>query len=104
MNDLTDLGHGVATLRKQRKMTQRELAALAGLGQSTLARFETGGVPEFGARKLLRLLEVLGHEMSFTPGRRSFTLEDALAERQAEATSTGGRPFSRDVDPWGPPR
>ena len=66
-------------------MTQKLLAALCGLGQSTLARFETGGVAEFGSRKLLRLLEVLGQELSFTPKRSSFTLDDALAERQRQA-------------------
>lgn len=63
-------------------MTQKQLATLCGLGQSTLARFETGGVAEFGSRKLLRLLEVLGHELSFTAKSSSFTLDDALAERQ----------------------
>ena len=65
-------------------MTQKQLAALCGLGQSTLARFETGGVSEFGARKLLRLLEVLGHELSFTRKSSGFTLDDALAQRQAQ--------------------
>ena len=65
-------------------MTQKQLAALCGLGQSTLARFETGGVSEFGARKLLRLLEVLGHERSFTRKSSGFTLDDALAQRQAQ--------------------
>lgn len=82
MNNLPDLGREVANLRKERLMTQKQLAALAGMGQSTLARFETGGVAEFGSRKLLRLLEVLGHEMSYVPMNRSFTLDDALAERQ----------------------
>lgn len=84
MQYYSELGPAVATLRKQCHMTQKELATLAGMGLSTLARFETGGVAEFGSRKLLRLLEVLGYEMTFTPGRRSFTLDDALAERQAE--------------------
>jgi hypothetical protein len=46
-----------------------------------LARFETGGVAEFGARKVLRLLEVLGQEMAFVPAAHSFTLDDALKER-----------------------
>lgn len=92
MNDLSELGRAVAVLRKQRNMTQRELAALSGLGTSTLARFETGGVAEFGARKLLRLLEVLGHEMAFTPGRASFTLDDALAERQMLTASSAEQP------------
>lgn len=75
-------------------MTQKQLAALSGLGQSTLARFETGGVAEFGSRKLLRLLEILGHELSLTPKSSSFTLDDALAERQrqAQASSAAGAP------------
>lgn len=86
MRYISDLGAAVAALRKQRGMTQKELAGLAGLGQSTLARFETGGVAEFGSQKLMRLLEVLGYELAFVPGRqRPFTLDDALAERQAEA-------------------
>jgi transcriptional regulator with XRE-family HTH domain len=72
-------------------MTQKELAALSGLGQSTLARFETGGVAEFGSRKLLRLLEVLGHEMSFVPKHSAFTLDDALAERQQQAQAPDER-------------
>lgn len=84
MNTLLDLGLALARLRKEQGMTQKELASQCGLGQSTLARFETGGVAEFGSRKLLRLLEVLGYEISFTPARRTFTLDDALAERQRE--------------------
>jgi transcriptional regulator with XRE-family HTH domain len=68
-------------------MTQKELAALCGMGQSTLARFETGGVAEFGSRKLLRLLEVLGYEMRYVPMKREFTLDDALAERQRDFAS-----------------
>jgi transcriptional regulator with XRE-family HTH domain len=94
MNNLPELGRAVAGLRKRRNMTQKELATLSGLGMSTLARFETGGVAEFGARKLLRLLEVLGHEMTFTPGRASFTLDDALAERQLLAANTAEQPPS----------
>jgi transcriptional regulator with XRE-family HTH domain len=85
MKELPELGRAVAGLRKQRKMTQKELATLVGMGSSTLARFETGGVAEFGSRKLLRLLEVLGYEMAFIPLRAGFTLDDALTERQAQA-------------------
>ena len=82
MNNLLDLGQELARLRTERGMTQKHLASLSGMGQSTLARFETGGVAEFGSRKLLRLLEVLGHEMTYVPMNRTFTLDDALAERQ----------------------
>ncbi|MDG0834872.1 helix-turn-helix domain-containing protein [Roseateles saccharophilus] len=88
MDSLYSLGRAVAQLRQERGMTQKQLAALSGLGQSTLARFETGGVAEFGSRKLLRLLGVLGHELSFTTKSSSFTLDDALAERQRQAQAT----------------
>lgn len=71
-------------------MTQKELATLCGMGQSTLARFETGGVAEFGSRKLLRLLEVLGHGMAFVPMKREFTLDDALAERHRSFEGNAG--------------
>jgi transcriptional regulator with XRE-family HTH domain len=81
MNDLSDLGRVVASLRKKRGMTQKVLADLSGMALSTLARFETGGVAEFGSRKLLRLLEVMGYEISLVPAKRTFTLDDALAER-----------------------
>jgi transcriptional regulator with XRE-family HTH domain len=83
MKEFTDLGRQVALLRKQKNMTQQTLANLAGIAQPTLARFETGGVSEFGSRKLLRLLEILGYEIEFVPGKQGFTLDDALKARQA---------------------
>lgn len=91
MNSLPDLGRAVAKLRNEHGMTQKELASLSGMGLSTLGRFETGGVAEFGSRKLLRLLEVLGFEMSYVPMKRSFTLDDALAERQRAFSGDGDR-------------
>lgn len=90
MKNLLDLGQEVARLRQQHGMTQRELAQLVGMGQSTLARFETGGVSEFGSRKLMRLLEALGHELVFTPVSSSFTLDDAVAQRRREVQQKSG--------------
>jgi len=84
MDSLQALGQAVAQLRRERGWTQKQLGELSGLAQSTLARFETGGVAEFGSRKLLRLLEVLGYELAFMPRSTSFTLDDALAERQRQ--------------------
>jgi transcriptional regulator with XRE-family HTH domain len=82
---LPELGLEVARLRRDKGMTQKELGKLAGMGQSTLARFETGQVAEFGSRKLLRLLEVLGHGVLIAAAPTQFTLDDALAQRQQEA-------------------
>lgn len=87
--NLSDLGREVARLRREKGLTQKELGAMCGLAQSTLARFETGSVAEFGARKLLRLLEVMGHGLSVTPGRPPFTLDDALEQRRQEVEPRG---------------
>ena len=82
--DLPSLGLEVARLRKEKGLTQKELGSLVGMGQSTLARFETGQVAEFGSAKLLRLLEVLGHALATVPLTQKFTLDDALREKQAQ--------------------
>ncbi|MBU0784553.1 MAG: helix-turn-helix domain-containing protein [Gammaproteobacteria bacterium] len=81
MKEFDELGAEIARLRVQQQMTQKQLADLAGMGQSTLARFEKAGVAEFGSAKLLRLLSVLGYEISFVPTKRVFTLQDALAAK-----------------------
>jgi transcriptional regulator with XRE-family HTH domain len=100
MNNLPELGLAVAELRRRRGVTQAQLAAQAGLQQSTLSRFEVGRVGEFGSRKLLRLLELLGAELTFTKAAtpQAFTLDDAFAERtaampdEASAKRKRGRP------------
>jgi transcriptional regulator with XRE-family HTH domain len=43
-NNLSELGREVARMRREKRLTQKQVAAYAGLGQSTLARFETGQV------------------------------------------------------------
>lgn len=85
--NLSDLGAEVARLRKSKGWTQKELGAMASMGQSTLARFETGQVAEFGSRKLLRLLEVLGRGLVTVDAPQAFTLDDALQQRRQD---TGG--------------
>ena len=92
---LPDLGREVARLRRDKGLTQKELGKMAGMGQSTLARFETGQVSEFGSRKLLRLLELLGHGVVVASGRTEFTLDDALAQRQQEAAQSVTAPRTR---------
>ncbi|WP_371820048.1 helix-turn-helix domain-containing protein [Aquabacterium sp. CECT 9606] len=85
-------------MSRDRGLTQKQLGELSGLAQSTIARFETGSVAEFGARKLLRLLEILGHELAFKPKSASFTLDDALAERLRLEAAVGKEPkWSRDL-------
>lgn len=92
LTNLSELGREVARLRNEKGMTQRELSALSGLAQPTLARFESGKVAEFGSRKLMLLLEVLGYGLTVSAAPQQFTLDDALAERRLEGVNSVRKP------------
>ena len=53
----------------------------SGITRESLVRFERGQVSEFGSRKLLAVLAVLGLEMSFTEVGASGTLDELRRER-----------------------
>lgn len=65
MQTLSEVGEAVAARRRSRGMKQGEAASLAGISQETLSRFERGNVSEFGSRKLLAVLDVVGMELQF---------------------------------------
>ncbi len=81
MQTLPELGEAVAAKRKALKMSQTEVAKRTGLTRETLVRFERGQLSEFGSRKLLAVLAVLGLEISFTEVGRSGTLDELRCER-----------------------
>ena len=57
------------------------MAALAGISQETLLRFERGKLAELGSRKLLAVLAVLGGELEFTETAASGSLDELRRER-----------------------
>jgi transcriptional regulator with XRE-family HTH domain len=81
MKSLLELGEAVAVRRKERHLTQAELARQAGVTRELVARFEGGRVTEFGARKLLAVLAVLGLEMTFAEADASGSLDQLRRER-----------------------
>jgi transcriptional regulator with XRE-family HTH domain len=85
MRTLSELGEAVAAKRKALKLSQSEVANRTGLTRETLVRFERGQLSEFGSRKLLAVLAVLGLEISFTEVGRSGTLDELRRERGGTA-------------------
>lgn len=81
MQSLSELGEAVATRRKALKLSQSYVAAHSGLTRETIVRFERGQVTEFGSRKLLAVLAVLGMEMTFNEVGVSGTLDELRRER-----------------------
>lgn len=85
MQTIQELGQALASRRRFLGLRQAEVAARAGVAQETLSRFERGKLPEFGSRKLLAVLAVLGMELQFmeTPARGS--LDELRRERGGNA-------------------
>jgi HTH-type transcriptional regulator / antitoxin HipB len=81
MKTILELGQAVAETRKKLGLRQEEVATRSGLTRESLLRFERGQLSEFGSRKLLAVLAVLGLELSFTKIGISGSLEELRRER-----------------------
>ena len=81
MQTLNELGKAVAARRKALGLNQEEVSRRSGISRVALGLFERGQVPEFGSRKLLALLAVLGLEMNFSEVGMSGTLDELRRER-----------------------
>lgn len=84
MQTLSELGLAVAERRRSLGMTQIEVAAQAGVASDTLSRFELGKATDFGARKLLAVLAVLGMEIQYSLEGHSGSLESLAREHRLE--------------------
>jgi transcriptional regulator with XRE-family HTH domain len=62
-------------------LKQGDVAAQAGITPESLSRFERGRVAEFGARKLLAVLAVLGAELEVVTQSQAGNLDELRRER-----------------------
>ena len=95
MQTLLELGEAVASRRKLLRLKQGQVAAMAGVTAESLSRFERGRAAEFGSRKLLAVLAVLGAELEVTVQGQSGNLDELRRER---AQSTLGGPAGASGD------
>ncbi|MFP5305740.1 MAG: helix-turn-helix domain-containing protein [Gammaproteobacteria bacterium] len=81
INTLKELGDAISTRRQALGLKQGAVAAQAGIAQESLSRFERGHAAEFGVRKLIAVLAVLGLELQFTEAGASGSLDELRRER-----------------------
>jgi HTH-type transcriptional regulator / antitoxin HipB len=81
MKTLQELGETVAAARRELGLKQKTVAEQAGITPESLLRFERGQVSEFGSRKLLAVLAVLGMEITFVKTGMSGSLDELRRER-----------------------
>ncbi len=85
MQTIAELGQALAQRRKLLNVKQKQVAAQSGLSQALLSRLENGQLSEFGARKLMAVLAVLGLELTFTEVGTAGTLDELRRERGGTA-------------------
>ena len=79
--DASELREAVASARRELRLKQRAVAEQAGITPESLLRFERGQVSEFGSRKLLAVLAVLGMEIALVKTGMSGSLDELRRER-----------------------
>lgn len=68
-------------LRQESNKTQQAVAEDIGISRATLNAFETGRATDIGLRKLLKLLDYYGYEVTVQPKSALPTLEMLLNEQ-----------------------
>ena len=81
MQTLLEVGEAVSARRRLLGLKQGEVATRAGISQEMLSRFERGNSAEFGSRKLLAVLAVLGMELQLIETGASGSLDELRRER-----------------------
>jgi HTH-type transcriptional regulator / antitoxin HipB len=81
MQTLQELGEAVAARRKLLGLKQGDVATQAGVTPESLSRFERGRGAEFGSRKLLAVLAVLGAELDVVAQSQAGNLDELRRER-----------------------
>jgi len=80
---LFEIGKQIRQVRKNRNITQAELAKALGMSRTTIGQIENGTVKEIGVRKLIRVLEFLELELRVRPAGRPPTLEELREEESS---------------------
>lgn len=81
MKTIQELGEAVAATRRDLGLKQKDVAAQAGITPESLLRFERGQVSEFGSRKLVAVLAILGMEITFVKSGMAGSLDELRRER-----------------------
>ena len=89
------IADNIKQIRKQKHISQKELAAKLGVGQSTLSSWETG-VNKIDTDTLMRIAELLGVGLQDLIGLEAFKVREYY-EKWTEATKINIKPISEEL-------
>ena len=82
--DVRDLGQYIATLRKEKKISQETLARDLNISRATISSLENGISSNVGIKTVLHILDYLGYELTCKEKSPFPTFEELRDERKRE--------------------
>jgi transcriptional regulator with XRE-family HTH domain len=73
---LAELGAEVARVRKERRLSQTDLAHAAAVSRQSISLLERGALSDLGVQKVMRVLDALDLELVVRPVGHPVTLDD----------------------------
>ena len=73
---LLDLGKNIRDIRKQRGVSQEQLAMQSGLSRATLSKIENGYIANTSIVTINQILSLLGYEIDIKPSNPFITQEE----------------------------
>ncbi|MEU2612890.1 GNAT family N-acetyltransferase [Micromonospora sp. NPDC007271] len=95
-----DLGELLRRLRRRADLSQRELAARAGVPQATVARIESGRAVDPRYRTVERLIGAAGGQVRFDAGRADESDQLPAPAPHDELRDQAGRRYPAHLDVW----
>jgi len=78
--DFTKLGETIAKVRKEKRMSQQQLALDLHISRATISSFENGNGVDIGLKKVLAILDYLGYEIALKEKSKFPSFEELLDE------------------------
>ncbi|SEC34868.1 Helix-turn-helix [Pseudomonas frederiksbergensis] len=78
VSGMENLGELIRLLRKERKLSQQDLAKQYGMSRSTISGIENNTISEIGLRKVEAILNGFGYELTAVPRRSTRPTLDTL--------------------------
>lgn len=74
--ELSELSTFISQKRKEKKLTQNELANVCGVSTRTIVTIENGFAVDVGILKVIKILDILGYELDARVARSPLTLDE----------------------------
>ncbi len=78
--DFKELGQAIMMMRKEKTISQKELSKALEISRATISNLENGSGVDVGVRKVMRIVDFLGFELSLKEKSKFPVFEELLGE------------------------